>query len=301
MDAFTPILKITSYIEQLISDLVTGPFMNGLAQYGVRRGSVATPIIIDDTNPPSTITYADANNQLVDQITKQLISWIEAGLVPPPSSVSDINQLYLIIPPTETTPETYNGAGDPIGNGIQGWHNEGVTNPGSPPTYYWAIVKTNDCGPASGGITFVNNFAQKIAHELAEQFSDRTGSFKEIGDPCLNNGEMYRGWQIQQYWLDWDNGCINGDQPPPMPRSFQTVDGYSHIFVLGTDGNLWLEQAPFGNVPPSRVQVDGNVRAFRAVNENYVFVLGQDGKLWWEQAPFGNVPPERHLIDAAVA
>ena len=32
----------TKLIEQMISDLVTGPFMNGMAQYGIRRGSVAS-------------------------------------------------------------------------------------------------------------------------------------------------------------------------------------------------------------------------------------------------------------------
>lgn len=290
----------TKDIQQLISDLVTGPFMNGLAQYGIRRGSMVAPIIIDDTSPPATITYTDSNNQLVDQITKKLISWIDAGLVPPPPSNSDINQMYLIIPPSETTPQIFNGAGDPIGNGAQGWHNEGVTNPGPPPTFYWAIVKTNDCGPPSSGITFVNNFAQKVAHELAEQFADRNGSFKEIGDPCLNDGETYRGWQIQKYWSDWDNACISGDQPPPMPRSFQTVDGYKHIFVLGTNGNLWLEQAPFGKVPPTRQQVDGNVFTFQTLDVQTVLVLGTDGNLWLEHGPFGKIPPTREQVDGNV-
>jgi hypothetical protein len=30
----------TKLIVQMISDLVTGPFMNGMAQYGIGRGSV---------------------------------------------------------------------------------------------------------------------------------------------------------------------------------------------------------------------------------------------------------------------
>jgi hypothetical protein len=119
-------------LQQMVSDLVTGPFMNGLAQYGIQRGSV-TPVIIDDQNPPATIIYTDSNNQFTDEITKRLINWINAGIVPPPTSPNDINQLYLIFPPPETTPEKYNGAGDPIGNGVQGWHNEGVTNPAPPP------------------------------------------------------------------------------------------------------------------------------------------------------------------------
>ena len=290
----------TKLIEQMLLDLVGGPFMNGMAQYGVRRGRLQSPVVIDDTNPPSTIVYSDQNNNLVDQITQKLISWISSELIPPPPP-SNLDQMYLIIPPTQTTPETFNGPGDPIGNGIQGWHNEGVTNPGPPPTYYWAIVKTNDCGPASAGISFINNFAQKIAHELAEQFVDRNGSFEEIGDaPCLNKSMSYRGWQIQQYWSDWDNACIRGDQPPPMPRSFQTVDNYQTIFVLGTDGKLWLERPPFGAPPPPRVQVDGSVFTFQALSDQSAFVLGTDGNLWLEQGPFGTVPPERFQVDGNV-
>lgn len=289
----------TKAVEQMVSDLVTGPFMNGMAQYGIRRGSTVTPVIIDDQNPSATIVYTDSHDNFVDQITKQLISWIKGGIVPPPLSDSDINTMYLIIPPAETTPEMFNGAGDPIGNGVQGWHNEGATNPG-PPTYYWAIVKTNDCGPPSGGVTFVNNFSQKVAHELAVQFVDRNGTFREVGGPCLSNPETYRGWQIQKYWSDWDNGCINGDQPPLMPRSFQTLDGYQHIFVLGTDGNLWLEQPPFGNPPPSRQQIDGTVFTFQALDNHTVLTLGTDGNLWLEHGPFGTVPPNRQRIDGSV-
>jgi len=217
----------TKLIEQMISDLVTGPFMNGLAQYGIRGGSIANPVVIDDKNPPSTIVYTNTQNQLVDQITQRLIGWNNAKLVPALTSNSDINTLYLIIPPSETTPEMYNGTGDPIGNGVQGWHNEGVTNPGSPPTYYWAIVKTNDCGSPSSGLTFVNNFAQKTAHELVEQLADRTGSFKELGDP-------YRGWQVQKYWSDWDNSCISDYLPPPatrnrVPRSHRSYFAHSEV------------------------------------------------------------------------
>lgn len=192
---YVAIQTTTALIERMISDLVTGPFMNGMAQYGVRRGSVAAPIIIDDPNPPKTLVYADTNNNLVDQVTQKLIGWINAKQVPPPPS-NNLNQMYLILPPPETTFETFNGSGDPIGNGVQALHNEGVTNPGPPPTYYWAIVKTNDCGPASAGLDFVNNFAQNVAHELAEQFVDRNGAFKEIGDPCLNTSATYRGWNV---------------------------------------------------------------------------------------------------------
>jgi hypothetical protein len=66
------------------------------------------------------------------------------------------------------------------------------------------------------------------------------------------------------------------------------------IFVLGSDGNLWLEEAPFGKqIPPFRVQVDGNVdlyASFQAFNAEEALVCGSDGNLWLEEAPFGAAP-----------
>jgi|SRR5271166_103577 len=211
-------------LQQMVSDLVTGPFMNGLAQYGIHRGSMQTPTIIDDQNPPAKTLYYDTNNNLQDDITKKLVQWINAGLVPPPQSANDINNLYLIFPPPETTPETFNNQGDPIGNGIQGWHNEGVTNPAPPPVYYWAIVKTNDVGPASATQSFVNGVSPKISHELVEQLADRNGSFEELGDPCNNTLVNYRGWSVQQYHSDWDNTCINGDNPVSLKRFLTAIN-----------------------------------------------------------------------------
>jgi hypothetical protein len=77
------------------------------------------------------------------------------------------------------------------------------------------------------------------------------------------------------------------------PRTFQALQGGQEIIMLGIDGNLWLEEAPFGQVPPKRQQVDSHVWTFQAVDANSVFVLGSDGKLWLEHAPFGKVSPRR--------
>jgi hypothetical protein len=42
---------------------------------------------------------------------------------------------------------TYKDKNDPIGSGWSGWHNEGKTDPASPPTFYWAIIKTTGLDP----------------------------------------------------------------------------------------------------------------------------------------------------------
>jgi hypothetical protein len=107
----------------------------------------------------------------------------------------------------------------------------------------------------------------------------------------------------------------------------------------GQNSSLWLEQGPFGHVPPSRQlvatdvrgfralavpdwvwvldnernlwlcsspfgstrqQIDGNVLAFQPLDIDHVVVLGTDGNLWLEQAPFGHVPPSRQQIDGNV-
>jgi hypothetical protein len=81
---------------------------------------------------------------------------------------------------------------------------------------------------------------------------------------------------------------------------FQAL-GVEDVVVLGTDQNLWLEHAPFGNLPPTRQQIDGNVEAFDAVDANTIYVLGSNGALWLEHGPFGSVPPPRQQVDGNVA
>lgn len=81
---------------------------------------------------------------------------------------------------------------------------------------------------------------------------------------------------------------------------FQGLD-VENVVVLGTDQNLWLEHGPFGNLPPTRQQIDGNVEAFDAVDANTIYVLGSNGALWLEHGPFGAVPPQRQQVDGNVA
>src|SRR6516225_568675 len=54
-------------------------------------------------------------------------------------------------------------------------------------------------------------------------------------------------------------------------------------------------------VPPARQQIDGNVQAFQALDNQTVLVLDRDRDLWREHGPFGvNVPPARQQVDGNV-
>jgi len=84
----------------------------------------------------------------------------------------------------------------------------------------------------------------------------------------------------------------------------------SDVIVLGTDQRLWLEHAPFGNVPPSRDYIDQSVAAFQFLDNQNVLVLGTGGmvlgtggNLWLEHPPWAHGPrglPAREQIDSNV-
>ena len=65
-------------------------------------------------------------------------------------------------------------------------------------------------------------------------------------------------------------------------QAFQTINA-NQVYVLGSNGNLWLESGPWGTVPPHRVQIGGSgVTAFQALGSasgSSVFTLGNDGVL----------------------
>jgi hypothetical protein len=76
--------------------------------------------------------------------------------------------------------------------------------------------------------------------------------------------------------------------------------GLIEAYVLGRDGNLWLENAPWGNPAPSRQRVGGGgVAAFRPVTgTNQVLVLSTDGTLWLNTVGQGATGPQ---VDGNVA
>jgi hypothetical protein len=88
---------------------------------------------------------------------------------------------------------------------------------------------------------------------------------------------------------------------PTYASSFQALDE-SNVYVLGQNGNLWLEHGVgdglVQSTPPPRELVDQNVRAFQAIDANNVFVLGTDGNLWREHSVNGKagLPSGRSVL-----
>lgn len=224
---YTTNSDVVSAGVKLISDLVTGPFKNGLVQYGVGQGSVAGHIVIDtNQNSPAPMTLDE------NQAQTQIISWIKPStgtpIVTPAPSVDETNLLYFLFSPTTTQLTLTDGT-----TGFCGYHKHTKVNPTSQnDDLFWGIVDTTKAAQLTG-TEFANKIAFCASHELAEAMSDRDGqgfisdTNCEIGDICELNTDhpwfQYRGWTVEQYWSNWDNTCIHGDQPVSMRKFLASI------------------------------------------------------------------------------
>lgn len=257
------------FAKQLITDLVTGPFMNGLAQYGIHRGSLVNTIVVDtaSSNPasnfpaPSTWDIGDGND------ATQILTWINNGNVTPkpqrPSKGAPPNILYLLFMPRST--QLTNGTntdGSPNTN-VCGWHHNAKLGDSDNTPVYWGLVRTDTAAAnTTSEQAFVDSVAFCVSHELSEAVTnpDGNGFFApnvqgqscEIGDLCeadsAGNLKLVsytvsgRTYQVEQYWSNWDNACINGDQPVSLRKfakaiNFDPANGLRSLPLLGQNAN----------------------------------------------------------------
>lgn len=200
----------------LCRDLVSGSYLNGLAQYGVGRGSMAGSANINFTGPPATLSEDEARDNL--------LSWLRDNPLLAPA-VDEASLLYVLFLPPETKPTISSGRDD-----FCGYHNWAKLHEESKESdVFWALIRTDSADQKSGA-AFIKSVSYCVSHEIAEAVASRDGrGFHkgdcEIGDLCEQTGNHdYRGWQVEQYWSQWDGSCINGESPVSL-QSFLRVRG----------------------------------------------------------------------------
>lgn len=194
---------------KLCSDLVTGPYLNGLAQYGIGRGRMAGAASVIFNQPPPTLSEDEARDQLLLFI---------ADLSIPPAKDED-SLLYVLFLPPETKPTISSGKDD-----FCGYHQWAKFHDDSKESdVFFCIIRT-DSADKSSGEAFIKSVSYCVSHEIAEALTSRDGrgyhnGSCEIGDLCEQTGNhTYRGWQVEQYWSQWDPGCINGEDPVSLTK-----------------------------------------------------------------------------------
>jgi hypothetical protein len=216
-----------SFAQKLVTDLITGKFMNGLAQYGVARGALIKTIIIDTNDIAAPDTWDAGGTSDRDQIK----SWVKDGTLSPAPSVNEADLLYfLLLPQATTLTNGKNDDGTPNTN-VCGWHQSSkvIDSQSAEDDLFWGLVRT-DGADRTTEKTFINSIAFCVSHELNEAFSNRDQQgFKsescEIGDICETKPfYVYNtDWTVEQYWSQWDNNCINGDGPVSIKKFLKAI------------------------------------------------------------------------------
>jgi len=197
----------------LCRDLVTGSYFNGLAQYGVGRGSMAGTANINFASPPATLSEDEARDNL--------FAWLGNGSLLAPA-IDEPSLLYVLFLPPETKPTISTGKDD-----FCGYHHWAKLHPESKDSdVFWALIRTDSADQTSGS-AFIKSLSYCVSHEIVEAVSSRDGRgyYKgtcEIGDLCEQTGTYnYRDWQVEQYWSQWDEKCINGENSVSLRRFLQ--------------------------------------------------------------------------------
>jgi hypothetical protein len=198
----------------LCRDLVEGPYLNGLAQYGVGRGRMAGSANLNFTPPPATLSRDDAEKTLLD--------WLRGPASVLAPAVDEDALLYVLFLPPETKPTMESGD-----DGFCGYHHWAKLHDESRDSdVFFALIRTDatTAEERKSGAAFIQSVSYCVSHEIAEALTSRDGRgyFNgpcEIGDLCEQTGtHAYRGWQVEQYWSQDDTKCVNGDEPISLRR-----------------------------------------------------------------------------------
>lgn len=175
-----------------VQNVLSGPFMSGLRQYGVRRCHFGGSIVVTDPAPPAT--YED------DDVEDMIWALIDDNKFPDPDDPGGRN-LYMVFMPPGTA---YSGPGsrDIIGKHLVA---SDYDFPADIDNAWVGFVLTS---PDLGTLT------RAFFHELAEMCTDPEGDAwgvagnQEIGDVCNASPQPLNGVTVEPYWSVEDNDCL---------------------------------------------------------------------------------------------
>jgi hypothetical protein len=176
-------------ILQSVQRILSGPWMSGLRQYGVRRCNFGGSMIVTNPGPPGSFQDSD--------IQDLIWNLIDDNKFPEPDDPGGRN-LYMVVMP----PGTAYGPG-----GIRGKHlvATDVDLPADVDKAWVGFVVSNS----------LNVILSAFTHELAEMCTDPESDAwvvvngnQEIGDVCNAVDGTLNGVNVESYWSVADNACL---------------------------------------------------------------------------------------------
>jgi hypothetical protein len=178
-----------------VQNVLAGPFMSGLVQYGIDRSPFRGAIIV--TSPPPAFLPNNFDEGDVEDIVNKLIN---NGTFPEPDEPGGRNIYFVMMPPNTKF------KGD---DGDIGAHSH--FSSGSPidvDTAWCVWVGHND----------IDTMTKAFGHELAETCTDPEGDgwtvdgqpdgLNEIGDICNSRFNTLNGITLEAYWSRVDGACL---------------------------------------------------------------------------------------------
>jgi len=232
--------KAVYTMDQFFSQILTGPYMRQLGQYGVGQGQFLGSIVIvpgsDPTKPPPA-------NLSAEQIVARLRKWIQPhGPVAVQPEPDETNLLYVIFTPNSTninTPDTISGCLA----GLHGSDKYPEDATGRDNLFWAAIQQWHEYGPPPES-AFADSCTWAVSHEMVEAFTDRdgrgwayrddNGNVCEIGDicECAQGSEdektpiittKVQGWVVETYWDNANESCYPLNV---VPKAAAPGEGY---------------------------------------------------------------------------
>jgi hypothetical protein len=212
--------EVVGSLGDTIKRIISGPFMDGLQQYGVTGKCLCKEACVDSRDP------SDARLDRAE-VLSELKSLVRTGQVDAPKS-DEKNLLYVIFtPPGKSI--VFQDLVFP--RSLVGYHHwdfygrDPATDNNPEPNLFFAVipwpVHNGDMEMPFDAVHDKNRLddilSQIISNELAEAFTDRNGlGYKnpadcEICDICETNddaSEEVDGLRLQKYWSNDDQRCI---------------------------------------------------------------------------------------------
>jgi hypothetical protein len=227
----------TQAMNMFLTRAVSGSFIDGLLQYGVNPGQFVASY--EDPGYFPTSGHIDNDTVDKDRVRDILKYWIDAGLVPAPSSTDDPGPLYFIFtPPGIIIKKDDETSGVNFG-GYHAYAHYGSELAES--NLFWVVIPwpTNisfpptATDPASLKTFFkglVNTITLYCGHEMVEACTDRDmDGYKnsddcEIGDICYGSNARFLGWIVEKYYSNVHASqqlaaCIG--PPPNVENSYK--------------------------------------------------------------------------------
>jgi len=249
---FTTVSDSVVTMNQFITELVTVTYMDGLSQYGVGRGSFQGAVVISTINFPTPNSQHPGVTFSEDDMQRQLIAWLDMGIVTPQPAGNETSLVYLIFAPSDTALSLGGST-----SGFCGYHQHAKRNANGPDdNLFWAIVRGYAQAPS--GQNFVDSISYCVSHELVETFTNRdgngyfSGNGCEISDLCEAGGSQqiftvpFGRWQVEKYWSQVNGACIGPGLEPEI--SFSTSLLRFGTVIVGGGGESATETLRIRNV-----------------------------------------------------